>query len=209
MDKDWPTDPKAEEAPASLMAELAGALEALEGALGEVLRNTARLKAVLPRVAALERVLTELEATMARAREQVASPAAAGAPPAAPSPSLWTVPPGEPAEAPTDTEPPPPVQEKPPEASETDRRSFVIEVTAGEGSLDLKSVDRSVSEDPDVVDVALLDYDGRRASLKIWVNQEADLSQVQAALTERLKENLTADSSAGEISVSLAEEPAA
>lgn len=206
MDKDWPTDPGTHEASTSLVAEFAGAVEALEAALAEAMRNAADLKTVLPRVAALERVLTELEATMARAREQVTSPAAPGDASEAPGPSLWSVPAAEPPEAPAEAGPPPPTEETPPEPTETDRRSFVLEVTAGEGSLELKDVDRSVSENPGVADVALLDFDGRKACLKIWVKQEADLDQVQAALTEGLKQNLAGEGKAEEVSVSLREE---
>jgi hypothetical protein len=209
MDKDWPGSPKSQEASTSLMGEFAGTLEALESALGEAMRNAAQLKTVVPRVAALERVLTELEATMARARERVAPPAAPSPPSAEPGPSLWPVPSAEAPEAPAEAEPPSPAEETPPEAADTDRRSFVIEVTAGEGSLDLKDVDRSVNDNPGVADVALLDFDGRKASLKIWVNEEADLSEVHELLREGLKNNLAAEGKAGDISVSLSEQSAA
>ncbi|MGB6895836.1 MAG: hypothetical protein WBF37_07850, partial [Dehalococcoidia bacterium] len=103
-------------------------------------------------------------------------------------------------------------EEGPAEAAgpaEPARRCFRLEVEADQGSLDLKAVDRSVSENAGVVDVALLDYDGRRASLKIWVEQEAEPEQVQSALLERLKANLGAEGESGEVSISLSEEPAA
>ena len=68
--------------------------------------------------------------------------------------------------APAESEPAPGVEEKPAEAAETDRRSFVMEIVKDEGALDLKDVDRSVSENPGVVDVALLDYNRER-----WINE--------------------------------------
>jgi hypothetical protein len=113
---------------------------------------------------------------------------------------------------PTMEESPPTVEEGPAEAAgpaEPARRCFRLEVEADRGSLDLRAVGRSVSEKAGVVDVALLDYDGRRASLKIWVEQEAESAQVQSGLLERLKADLGVEGQGGEVSISLSEEPAA
>lgn len=206
MDEQWSSDTGTSEGEvSSIVAELGRRLEILETGLGEATRGAAEIKALLPRVAALEAVLGDLEATMARVRQQIRS---ADAPQAetAPSPALRSVPRAEPAEA------PPTAEEGPAEAAgpaEPARRCFRLEVEADQGSLDLKAVDRSVSENAGVVDVALLDYDGRRASLKIWVEQEAEPEQVQSALLERLKANLGAEGESGEVSISLSEEPAA
>ncbi|MGB6836876.1 MAG: hypothetical protein WBF66_04135 [Dehalococcoidia bacterium] len=212
MDEQWSSDTGTSEGEVtSIVAELGRRLEILETGLGEATRGAAEIKALLPRVAALEAVLGDLEATMARVRQQIRS---ADTPQAetAPSPGLWPVPRAEPAEAGGGPEAPPTAEEGPAEAAgpaEPARRCFRLEVEADQGSLDLKAVDRSVSENAGVVDVALLDYDGRRASLKIWVEQEAEPEQVQSALLERLKANLGAEGESGEVSISLSEEPAA
>ena len=212
MDEQWSSDTGTSEGEVtSIVAELGRRLEILETGLGEATRGAAEIKALLPRVAALEAVLGDLEATMARVRQQIRS---ADTPQAetAPSPALRSVPRAEPAEAGGGSEAPPTAEEGPAEAAgpaEPARRCFRLEVEADQGSLDLKAVDRSVSENAGVVDVALLDYDGRRASLKIWVEQEAEPEQVQSALLERLKANLGAEGESGEVSISLSEEPAA
>jgi hypothetical protein len=63
-------------------------------------------------------------------------------------------------------------------------------VTSKSGSLDLKAVDGSVNENPAVVDVALLDYDGRQATLKLWINNAADPQGVRDALFASLRRRL-------------------
>lgn len=64
------------------------------------------------------------------------------------------------------------------------------------GSLDLKAVDGSVNENPAVVDVALLDYDGRKATLKLWINGAADPVGVRDALLGSLRRRLGDESNA-------------
>jgi hypothetical protein len=63
--------------------------------------------------------------------------------------------------------------------------SFRLEFESNPGPLDLRAVDDAVSEHPAVRDVALLDYDGRRATLKVWITATASAAEVQKALTER------------------------
>lgn len=63
--------------------------------------------------------------------------------------------------------------------------SFRLEFESNPGPLDLRAVDAAVSEHPAVRDVALLDYDGRRATLKVWITATASATEVQQALTER------------------------
>ncbi len=46
-------------------------------------------------------------------------------------------------------------------------------------------MDDAVSEHPAVRDVALLDYDGRKATLKVWIDGSASSSDVQSTLVER------------------------
>ena len=63
-------------------------------------------------------------------------------------------------------------------------------VSSKTGSLDLTAVDGSVSENPAVVDVALLDYDGRQATLKLWINNDANPHGVREALLASLRRRL-------------------
>ncbi|MEX0786604.1 MAG: hypothetical protein WD939_08215, partial [Dehalococcoidia bacterium] len=77
-----------------------------------------------------------------------------------------------------DDEPPAPQ----PDANIAAARCLRLGVSSKGGSLDLKAVDGSVNENPSVVDVALLDYDGRHATLKLWINDSADPNGVRDAL---------------------------
>jgi len=62
---------------------------------------------------------------------------------------------------------------------------FRLEFESRPGPLDLRTVDDAVSEHPAVRDVALLDYDGRKATLKVWIDGSASASDVQSALVDR------------------------
>ncbi len=62
---------------------------------------------------------------------------------------------------------------------------FRLEFESRPGPLDLRTVDDAVSEHPAVRDVALLDYDGRKATLKVWITSLASPADVQRALSER------------------------
>jgi hypothetical protein len=73
---------------------------------------------------------------------------------------------------------------------------LMLGVTSKSGSLDLKAVDGSVNENPAVVDVALLDYDGRQATLKLWINHQADPQSVREALLASLQRRLGEDDDA-------------
>ena len=76
------------------------------------------------------------------------------------------------------------------------------------GALDLKAVDGAVNENTAVVDVALLDYDGRQATLKLWINGAADPIETRDALTESLRRRLGSEREA-EIRVDFEERSAA
>jgi hypothetical protein len=67
-----------------------------------------------------------------------------------------------------------------------------VEVERSDGPLDLRAVDRPVSGHPGVADVALLDYDGRRARFKIWTRSPDDVPQLGAALEGSIRESLAA-----------------
>lgn len=65
-----------------------------------------------------------------------------------------------------------------------------IEVERRDGPLDLRAVDRPVSGHPCVADVALLDYDGRRARFKVWTRSSDEAPDVGAALEGSIRESL-------------------
>jgi hypothetical protein len=52
--------------------------------------------------------------------------------------------------------------------------------------LDLRAVDDAISEHPDVRDIALLDYDGHRATLKVWVAGGTSPIEVQQAIRDHV-----------------------
>lgn len=62
---------------------------------------------------------------------------------------------------------------------------FRLEFESRPGPLDLRTVDDAVSEHPAVRDVALLDYDGRKATLKVWITSLASPADVQQSLSDR------------------------
>ncbi len=68
-----------------------------------------------------------------------------------------------------------------------------IEVERRDGPLDLRAVDRPVSGHPSVADVALLDYDGRRARFKVWTRSLVEATQIGAALEGSIRESLAAN----------------
>jgi hypothetical protein len=63
---------------------------------------------------------------------------------------------------------------------------FRLEFESNPGPLDLRKVDDAVGEHPAVRDVALLDYDGRRATLKVWIAATSTPADVQNALKQRV-----------------------
>lgn len=65
---------------------------------------------------------------------------------------------------------------------------FRLEFESKAGPLDLRAVDGAVSEHPAVRDVALLDYDGRHATLKVWIDSTSTPADVQSALKARAAE---------------------
>lgn len=76
------------------------------------------------------------------------------------------------------------------EPASTATRCLRLKVSKKSGNLDLKDVDGSVNENSSVMDVALLDYDGRQATLKLWVNERADPNGVREALLTSLRTHL-------------------
>ncbi len=210
------TEPEAED----LGSRLDAALSSLESALAQASRAAMDIRNVLPQLVGLAEIVGEMEAAMSRARERLGVPPGDVPPPAVAPPTLRAVPtaeaPAQP-EAPTQPEPaqPTPTQVEPAEAApvvavsedETEQsrpgsHCLRLDVTLQSGSLDLKAVDSSVGECPAVVDVALLDYDGRHATLKVWIDESADAESVSATLVESLRSHLGNGENA-EVSVGL------
>ena len=71
-----------------------------------------------------------------------------------------------------------------------------VDVWAKSGSLDLRAVDRSINETPAVADVALLDYDGRSATLKVWVDASDSPSEVRRVLLDSFRRHLAEEEEA-------------
>jgi hypothetical protein len=191
------TDPEAEESPST---RLATALSSLETGLAQASRAVGDIQGVLPQIDRLAESVAEMEAAMNRARQHLDVSAAGATWAETPSPVLRPVPKQEaqaetssPAEPPVNAETEPSEDEHTPtlpEAGEVVSRCLRLDVSIESGSLDLKAVDSSVSENPAVVDVALLDYDGRHATLKVWVEASADAQQVRTTLLESLERHL-------------------
>lgn len=193
----------------SIKTELDQALSTLDIALLEAGRSVATVREQVAHVVKLAERSREMEAAMARAREQLAMSFENGgaSPPLRAVPSLG---PSEEIEAPVmepdaqldrDSREPDTggVEEPKPEktaaipapvpSAETSR-CLRLAVSSKSGNLDLKEVDSSVNENPAVIDVALLDYDGRQATLKLWINEASDPDGVRDALLSSLRNHL-------------------
>jgi hypothetical protein len=189
-----------------LEQELAQALGALESALQSAADSVASIRAMAPRLAASGSVLQEIE-TLVRTGRQQDAPTAPAAERAFARPTL-VVPSSKPHAVPVlktlaataraaalPAAPPAPERQQPPvqeerarfaaPGSEPGTTSFRLEFESSPGPLNLRAVDDAVSDHPSVRDVALLDYDGRRATLKVWIAAGASPASVQEALKAR------------------------
>ena len=212
-----PSAPTAPTAP----SELEDALTALDAALEDAARSVAAIRGNIARVGVLEAKVQEMEAAIARARRDLSLPSTAGAR-AQPSPQLHAVPSSEsalPVEGDATGEGQAgvaDVQAEPvatPASSEAELDSqsancLRLGVSSKSGSLDLKAVDGAVNEVPAVADVALLDYDGRQATLKLWINGSANPDEVQESLLASLRSRLGGEEDA-ELTIKLEEKSAA
>lgn len=183
-----------------------------------VRRNAAQLMSLVDVVRELELAVSRARETLAAAPSltitgQVSPQPLRPTPQAEPQPPIKPYAPPEASYAPpapvaqpeTSYEPPAAEPERMPEeqppfayaaeepagdASQPVSHCLLLNVASRSGSLDLKAVDGSVNENPAVVDVALLDYDGRKASLKLWINGAADPAGVRDALLGSLRRRL-------------------
>ena len=182
-----------------LARELTQAIDELETALHRTTEAAARIRELVPRVAAFSSLLDELEGVILSRRQELGDigaeqPVSYSRPTlvvpnsTAHAPTAWApkaaVPPTEqPWETPATAEPPETQQ-----AGDETLTSFRLEFYSQPGPLDLRAVDEAVGEHPAVRDVALLDYDGRRATLKVWIEASASPADVQASLQERAQQ---------------------
>lgn len=198
--------------------DLAEAVEEMQASLERAAVSAARIRELLPRVSTLSAVFDELQAVIDSGRQsagiarQAASPEPARArptlvvPSAAPprQPQPWAAPAPQPltppeawpqaepaVEAVPDAPADQPFRPQAPGDGAEQLVAFRLEFEARPGPLDLRAVDDAVSEHPAVRDVALLDYDGRKATLKVWIDAAASPADVQGALTSRASEIFT------------------
>jgi hypothetical protein len=71
--------------------------------------------------------------------------------------------------------------------------AFRLEFESRPGPLDLRAVDDAISEHPDVRDIALLDYDGHKATLKVWVEGNTSPASVQVEIRDRVRSLFSAE----------------
>lgn len=197
---------------AAIEQELTLALDELASALDRAGKATSAIRSIVPRLAAAGSVLDEIEALVRSGRNQLdpeislaSEPMAYPRPtlvvpnPAAPRPkpparrklepgpadAIAALPPSDfIAVAPAET----PALQMPDQQRQAGVTCFRLEFESMAGPLDLRAVDDAVSEHPAVRDVALLDYDGRHATLKVWIDATSTPAEIQNALKQRAAE---------------------
>jgi hypothetical protein len=192
----------------NVTAELEGALSTLETALAQASRSAMVIRSNMAQITALTETVREMETAITLARQSLSVPLAGLR--QAEQPTLRAVPAREQpaptpepqiaAQTPVEAAPAPSLASTEPRTGAQVSHCLRVGVTSKGGSLDLKAVDGSVNENPAVVDVALLDYDGRQATLKLWINQSADPVGVRDALLGSLRRRL-GDEGNAEVSI--------
>jgi hypothetical protein len=195
---------------AGLEADLTQALDELHTALQNAADATAAIKQILPRISVIGSLFDEIDAVIRTGRQHIGTTdgiaaavysrptlvvpgAEAGATSPSPfaaeaaAPSLYT-----PAENGTETTAQATMtidssREFTQGPSAPGLVCFRLEFESKPGPLDLRTVDDAVSEHSAVRDVALLDYDGRKATLKVWIDPKAATpDDVRNSLAERI-----------------------
>jgi hypothetical protein len=179
---------------AAVTQELTDAISELRSALQRASDAATRLERIVPRVNAIGSLFDELANVIHNGRQQFGAPEsptniAEYARPTLVVPEAQAV---QQAGAEAVTAPTPAeetwtfqAQTEPTGPKNEDLVSFRLEFESNPGPLDLRAVDEAISEHPAVRDVALVDYDGRRATLKVWITPAASPSEVQQSLSER------------------------
>ena len=192
----------------TLAIELQVALDQLEQGLRQAADATAALAALAPRIAGIDALIGQIERAIGSGRTgQQAAAVEIAAPPPAPAvvysrPTLVVpgalhiangqAPTGDTPSGDTITEPSPEPVEVPqipvmqPASADGEKlTSFRLAFESTPGPLDLRAVDDALSAHPAVRDVALLDYDGHKATLKVWVTASARPTDIEASLREQ------------------------
>lgn len=194
----------------NVTAELEGALSTLETALAQASRSAIVIRSNMAQITTLADTVREMETAITLARQSLSVPLAGLR--VAEQPALRAVPAREQpqpapateptiaAQTPVEAAPAPSLVSTEPGTGAQVSHCLRVGVTSKGGSLDLKAVDSSVNENPAVIDVALLDYDGRQATLKLWINQSADPMGVRDALLGSLRRRL-GDEGNAEVSI--------
>ncbi|HEY8173604.1 MAG TPA: hypothetical protein VIH21_11010 [Dehalococcoidia bacterium] len=200
------------DASTGIARDLNAAIDDLDSALERASAAATTIRTLVPRIGAIGSVLDELEQLIQSGRQHIGVEASAATPAVFPRPTLvvpsapqvaapaiepaWNPEPWSADSTVAEPEPQPEavtsseetdVAEAPSEAPRTGDQlvCFRLEFESRPGPLDLRTVDDAVSEHPAVRDVALLDYDGRKATLKVWIVPDASPADVQQSLTER------------------------
>ena len=180
------------ETTSALTRDLTEAIDELQRSLARASDAVARIGALAPRIDAVSGMLDEIASVLQSGRQD-----AGGAPGESYTrPTLLVANPApEPA---TDLNAPlAPIREsseagieepRPQQEPGGDLICFRLEFQSSGGPLDLRAVDDAVGEHPAVRDVALLDYDGRNATLKVWIVATASPSEVEESLNRRAAE---------------------
>lgn len=190
----------------SIEQDLNNSLEDLRVALQRAADATAELQRIVPRIAQVGSLFDELASVINSGRQQLGI---SGEPGAYTRPTLVTrtpspiVPDLSPGDDPWSSLAQTMGGQAP--ATNSALTCFRLEFESKPGPLDLRSVDDAVGEHPSVRDVALLDYDGRKATLKVWIEQGADPATIRDSLTERAATLFGADN---EVTVTAHEEAA-
>jgi hypothetical protein len=172
----------------ALAQDLGEAIDELQLSLTRASDAATRIRGLIPRVGAVNALLDEIESVIHAGRQEFGAPRAT-LPDSFTRPTLVASE-GAPAEQPAPAPSPAWTNEPQPQATTTadELICFRLEFQSSGGPLDLRAVDDAVGEHPAVRDVALLDYDGRNATLKVWIVASVSPADVQGALSERAAE---------------------
>ena len=193
-----------------LVSDLENALTRLETALTDAGRAIVTIRNCVPQIGALIEVVNTMESAMSFARQRLGTGSAAESP-------LHAVPQQQPLPAATPQpereaapEPEPDFSTEPAVTTTGAPQTYCLRLHIGSkvGALDLKAVDNAVNEQQSVTDVALIDYDGRQATLRVWISGAGDAEEARKALGESLRSRL-GDADAADIDIEFEERAAA
>jgi hypothetical protein len=183
--------------PPTFVRDFEGTLSKLDNALADAANAVSAIRSFIPQFAALAQVVSTIESAVSQARENL------DVRPAAVATTLRPVPAAAPATV-AQAAPAPVEEEKKPVATGT--QCLRLHVTKPSGSLDLKTVDNALNEHTEIIDLALLDYDGRQATLKVWISGQVDEKKLRESLTADLLQRVGGDA---EVKIDFDQESAA